>query len=71
MKGVVVNDQIDFRMVKNLDHSAQLQIVINSILQSIARVGDMRRKPKDFDHMRSYETVNGLLHKYFDSLNIA
>jgi len=68
MKAVVINDQIDFRVVKHESQITQLKIVIQSILASIARVGQMKRKPKDFDFEAFYKEVQNALHRYISKL---
>lgn len=53
--------QLEWKTVKHLSASAQLEKLGDALVSSIERIATAKRKPKDFDHTALAQTVRGIL----------
>ncbi len=63
-KALVINDQFDYVKFKDLPISEQLDRVTKSILRSISKTNELKRKPKDFRYRDFRTDMEIILGKY-------
>jgi hypothetical protein len=63
-KWLVTNSRFDWDMVKELNNEGFFKLIHFEMIQSISRVNNMKRKPKDFDYISFRETVDNILNEY-------
>lgn len=60
-KSLISVGQLNWPDVKDLSAEDQFKRFSETLLAAIARVGDMKRKPKDFDYANFHATVGRML----------
>lgn len=67
MKGLVSVGQLEWLEVKDLPWIEQFRVLQSSILESIMRTKEMKRKPKHFDYADFASKVNCILGRFAES----
>jgi hypothetical protein len=63
-KWLVTNSQFDWNIVKDLENESFLAIIKTELVKSIDRIAEMKRKPKNFDHIAFRNKVEDILKDY-------
>ena len=63
-KWFVTNAHFDWNQLINLNQEETLEIIKASFLQSVDRIANMKRKPKDFDYMSFSKDLKIILDQY-------
>lgn len=68
-KWLVTNSRFDWDIVKELSNERFFELIHSAMIQSISRINNMKRKPKDFDYINFKETIDKMLTEYKENKN--
>lgn len=68
-KNLLVVKQFDYRKIKELDKKRQFNLLKTRILEAISDIEKLKKKPKDFDKQRFYDTMENILTDYDEQKN--
>ena len=65
-KWFVTNSNLDWNIVQKLNGLQTLELIKLEMLSSIERIGNMKRKPKDFDYRSLIQDLEKILSDYIE-----
>jgi hypothetical protein len=67
VKWLVTNSHFDWNIVKDLEEQETIKLIRDEMLSSVGRIGNMKKKPKDFDYFKFQEDLDFILTEYLES----